>query len=153
MTGKPTDIPAISAFEWWEIVKYKLEGEKYPFSSRFLGRCLGPSYFGSELCYNVLSKKGKIIPVSTLRSLTKAELNNPVRKERIRVFDSFVRKRFGDPYSSPKTPLEEDIHVKAYVDADHAVDAAEAKKADFNDAYVSVPLDNFVNHFYEKRFL
>ena len=144
MTGKPTDISAISAFKWWEIVKYKLEGEKYPFSSRFLGRCLGPSDFGSELCYNVLSEKGKVIPVSTLRSLTKAELNSPVLKERVSVFDSFVKERFGDPYSSPKTPL------KSYVDADYAVDVEDEKKVDFNDAYISVPIDTFGDHFYEK---
>ena len=30
------------------------------------------------------------------------------------------------------------------------MDVEEAKKADFSDAYVSVPLDNFDNHFYDK---
>lgn len=109
MTGFPTDISAISEFEWWELIKYKLEGEKYPFSSRFIGRCLGPSDFGSEMCYNVLSQKGKVLPVSTLRSLTPAERSDPTLSERIQSFDNFIRERFGDPYTSINDIVKSDI--------------------------------------------
>ena len=106
MTGKPTDISAISAFEWWELVKFRKEGESYPFPSYHIGRCLGPSpNFGTELCFNVLTESGKVLPVSTLRSLTQSEKVNPSMVKRIEEFDKFVYERYGDPRSSSDQPM------------------------------------------------
>ena len=91
IAGKPTDISAISAFEWWEIVRYKIESENYPFSPYHIGRCLGPSEnIGSEICFLILTEKGKVIPVSTVRYLTPSELNNPKIKEDIAKFDLYI---------------------------------------------------------------
>ena len=110
MTGTPTDISAISAFEWWEIVKFKQEGKVYPFQHSHLGRCLGPApNFGTELCYNVLTTTGKVLPVSTLRSLTPSEKSNPTMIKRVKDFDKFVYERFGDPRNSPEDPMEFEV--------------------------------------------
>ena len=107
MTGTPTDISAISVFEWWELVKFKQEGKVYPFQHSHIGRCLGPApNFGTELCYNVLTTTGKVVPVSTLRSLTPSEKSNPKMIKRIDEFDKFVYERFGDPRNSPEEPLD-----------------------------------------------
>ena len=109
MTSRPTDISAICAFGWWELVKFKMEGKTYPFPRYHIGRCLGPaSNFGTELCYNVLTSAGKIMPVSTLRSLTAAEKANPNMIKRIEEFDKFIYNRYGDPRSSPEKPLDFD---------------------------------------------
>ena len=107
MTGTPTDISAISAFEWWELVKFKQEGKVFPFQHSHIGRCLGPApNFGTELCYNVLTTTGKVIPVSTLRSLTPTEKSSPRMIEKIKKFDDFIYERFGDPRNSPDESLE-----------------------------------------------
>ena len=107
MTGKPTDISAICAFEWYELVKYKDENVSYPFSPYRIGRCLCPcSDYGNEMTYYILTEKGKIIPCSTVRSLTKAEMNNKELQEDIRVFDLFIKKRFGDPRSSSSIEID-----------------------------------------------
>ena len=74
MTGTPTDISAICALEWWELVMFKKEGKSYPFSHQHIGRCLGPApNFGTESCYNILTTTGKVVPCSTLRSMTASE--------------------------------------------------------------------------------
>ena len=86
-----------------------MEGKTYPFPHYHIGRCLGPApNFGTELCYNVLTSAGKIMPVSTLWSLTAAEKANPNMIKRIEEFDKFIYNRYGDPRSSPEKPLDFD---------------------------------------------
>ena len=107
MTGTPTDISAISAYEWWELVMFKKEGEAYPFPQQHIGRCLGPApNFGTELCYHVLTTTGKVVPCSTLRSLTPAERANSNVIERIKEFDKYIYDKFGSPRNSAPEPEE-----------------------------------------------
>lgn len=102
MTGQPTDISNLSEFKFYEWVKYKREGVQFPFASYQLGRCLGPAIDqGSRMCQHVLTEKGTVMPIQTLRRLTPAEVNSPFEVEKRRNFDSFIRKRFGDPLNAP----------------------------------------------------
>ena len=102
MADQPTNISAISSFGWWELVIYKKEGEKFPFCPYHLGRCLGPcDDFGTEMCFNVLTESGKVIPVSTIWSLKKAELNIPIHQKKVKKFTKFILDRYGSSWESP----------------------------------------------------
>ena len=103
MTGQPTDISSISEFKFYEWVKYKREGVQFPFSSYQLGRCLGPAIDqGSRMCQNILTEKGTVMPLQTVRRLTPAEVNSPFEVDKRKAFDTFIYKRFGDPSASPE---------------------------------------------------
>ena len=83
MTGLPHDISNISEFKFYEWVKYKREGVKFPFSSWQLGKCLGPAIDqGSRMCQHVLTDKDNVMPIQTLRKLTPSEINSPFELEK-----------------------------------------------------------------------
>ena len=101
MTGKPTDISNISEFKFYEWVKYKREGVQFPFTSNQIGRCLGPAIGqGSRMCQHVLTDKGNVMPIQTLRRLTPSEINSPSELEERKCFDKFIKKRFGNTLRS-----------------------------------------------------
>ena len=103
MTGQPTDISNLADFKFYDWVKFRRDGIKFPFSSYQLGRCLGPAIDqGSRMCQYILTDKGQVMPVQTLRRLTPSELNNPFEIEARKSFDDFIRKRYGDPHKPPE---------------------------------------------------
>ena len=107
MTGQPTDISHISEFKFYEWVKYKRENVQYPFSSWQLGRCLGPARNqGSGMCQHVMTDKGNVMPIQTLRRLLPTENNSPFESEKRIEFDKYIHKRFGDPFKSPDEPVD-----------------------------------------------
>jgi len=74
---------------------------------------------GSAMSQWVLTKTGNVLPIQTLRSLTPAELNQPVLKEKMRSFNEFMAlKKFGGsmgpakPESDPTDPLSEYQHCE-----------------------------------------
>ena len=103
LTGQPTDISALCEYGWYEWVIYRVEGQKFPTQPRKLGRVLGPARnAGSAMSQWVLTAKGEVMPIQTLRALTPAEQNNPAMKERMTAYDNFIRSKFGD--SANKAP-------------------------------------------------
>ena len=81
LTGELTDISHVCNFKWYEWVKFRRIGPEaaYPFPTEHLGRCLGPARNqGNTMSQHVLLENGKVIPIQTLRSLTKAELDSPL---------------------------------------------------------------------------
>ena len=105
MTGQPTDISNLADFKFFEWVKFRRDEVKFPFSSFQLGKCLGPaSNQGNGMAQHVLTDKGKVMPIQTLRRLTPSELNNPFEIESRKSFDEFIKRKYGDPYKPPETP-------------------------------------------------
>ena len=99
MTGQPTDISNLADFKFYEWVKFRRDGVSFPFSSYQLGRCLGPaSNQGPRMAQYVMTDKGQVMPIQTLRRLTKSELNNPFEIESRKSFDEFIQRKYGDPY-------------------------------------------------------
>lgn len=79
LTGEITDISNLCNFSRYEWIKFRKLGEKYPFPTEWLGRCLGPAINkGNAMSQHVMTESGEVIPVQTLRKLTPAELTNPV---------------------------------------------------------------------------
>ena len=104
MLGEVTDISHLCNFQWYEWVKFRRVGPDaaYPFPSEHLGRCLGPARNkGNAMSQNVLLGNGKVIPIQTLRSLTPAELDSDLEKQKRKVFDAAIYKLYGDHKSVP----------------------------------------------------
>lgn len=104
MTGETTDISNICAFDWYEWVKFRREGPdaKYPYPSERLGRCLGPATNkGNSMSQYVMMETGNVIPVQTLRSLTKAEMENPKEQSIMKAFDERIESRYGNHLKPP----------------------------------------------------
>lgn len=145
MTGQPCDISHLSEFKFYEWVKFKREGLQFPFDSPQLGRCLGPAINqGNRMCQHVLTNKGHVMPIQTLRSLTPAEMNSPFEQEQRKEFDRFVNKKFGTPLQAPKIPLEKDLPQEYdwedYLDGDTGIeepsDIPDADEYDDFEAYL-----------------
>ena len=109
MTGLPTDISNISEFKFYEWVKFRREGVAFPYSSWQLGRCLGPATGqGNMMSQYVLTEKGNVMPIQTLRRLLPSEMNSPFEIDKRKSFDSFITRKFGTPYSPPENGVSED---------------------------------------------
>ena len=106
MTGQPTDISAICEFGWYQWVIYRVEGEKFPFQHQRLGRVLGPARnAGTAMSQWVMTAPGDVMPIQTLRALTKAEDNSPTMKDRKRDFTNYIKERFGDSIKPPRKDI------------------------------------------------
>ena len=102
ISGEVTDISNICNFGWNEWIKFRKPGEKYPYPTEWLGRCLGPAHNkGNEMSQSVLTEAGEVLPIQTLRKLTEAEVNNPNEKERRKRMDEFVFSKYGDARNVP----------------------------------------------------
>ena len=83
MTGQTSDISALSEFKWYEWVKYKREDQTVPIGTYRLGRCLGPATNqGNKMTQFVLTEKGQVMPIQTIRKLMPSELINPSEIEK-----------------------------------------------------------------------
>ena len=80
---------------------YRLEGEKFPYPHKKIGRVLGPeNHAGNEMSQWVLTKAGKVMPIQTLRRFTPAELADPSMKERQMEFNEAIKERLGSETKS-----------------------------------------------------
>ena len=104
LTGELTDISHVCNFKWYEWVKFRRIGPEaaYPFPTEHLGRCLGPARNqGNTMSQHVLLENGKVIPIQTLRSLTKAELDSPLELYKRDSFDKSIMNLYGDHKAPP----------------------------------------------------
>lgn len=101
------DISEYLDFDFYQYVKIR-DKKNYPKESIRLGRWLGPSdAVGSKMTYwCLMADTLKIIPRSTVRPLTKDELNDPEEKKQREEFDAKVHERWGT-----KNPNEIEAHV------------------------------------------
>ena len=67
------------------------------------------------MCQHVLTDKGNVMPIQTLRRLTPSEINSPFELTKRKEFDSYIRKRHGDPMKSVEPePIDEDYNWEQY---------------------------------------
>ena len=82
MTGQTYDISHICEYAWFYWVMFH-DGPhvSYPDNNIVLGRYLGPTLdVGPAMCAKMLKRNGKVVPRSTLRALTREEIDSPVQK-------------------------------------------------------------------------
>lgn len=126
LTGQPTDISHLCEYGWYEWVIYRIEGAPFPTNHQRLGRVLGPSTnAGSVMSQWILTSKGQVMPIQTLRRLTKAEYDRPSMKQRMKEFDEAIKDKLGDSMTPPPTPQTVDDvypdHDDALLDEDDVV--------------------------------
>lgn len=104
LTGDITDISHLCNFKWYEWVKYYITGEdaSFPMAEERLGRCLGPcDNKGNKMSQLILTDRGEIVPIQTLRSLTPAEMANESEIQKRIKFNEYIQKRYGDSRNPP----------------------------------------------------
>ena len=114
-------------YEW---VKFRRIGPEaaYPFPTEHLGRFLGPARNqGNTMSQHVL-ENGKVIPIQTLRSLTKAELDSPLELSKRDSFDNSIMNLYGDHKAPPsdwiKRRKKQDDGVQYLDNDDEGVDTS-----------------------------
>ena len=122
LTGKPTDISALSDFGWYDWVIYRHDGQNFPLQSMKLGRVLGPARnAGNELSHWVLTIHGRVLPIQTIRLLTESERTNPSMITRMNEYDKAIRARLGDCSSPPPEPSEVELSTPEDLDKIHTL--------------------------------
>ena len=142
MTGQSYDISNICEFEWFEWIKYRLHGEQFPYPSEKLGRCLGPSNdTGNEMTQYVLTDKGTVMTIQTLRSLMPAEMNSPTETKKPNRYMNIITAKFGNLSQPPpnwtknnRSKWDDDIEDEA------AVEKAETELAAYKISMVDIEL-------------
>ena len=88
MTRPAAYISHIYEYAWFDWVMF-CDGPhvSYPDNNLVIGRYLGPTLdVGPAMCAKILKKNGKVFPRSTLRTLTRKEIDSPMHKEQRRQF-------------------------------------------------------------------
>jgi hypothetical protein len=107
ITGKTTDISEWLDFYFYDLVWW-IENEKTDTTTDgvHLGRWLGVSHrVGSDMCYWILTKSGKVISNSSVQHVTRLDRQKPEITTRITLFDEAVNRRLDDT----NFHLEDDI--------------------------------------------
>ena len=82
MTGQAADISHICEYAWFDWVMF-CDGPhlSYPDNNLVLVQYLGPTLdVGPAMCAKILKNNGKVMPRSTLRTLTREEIDSPVHE-------------------------------------------------------------------------
>ena len=87
------------------LVKFRDVVPSFPDSNEVLGRWLGPSTdIGSEMCYHILKKSGKVVQRTTVHGLTDQEIESEMEKTAPAAFDAEIAPKLG-----PKAQLSDFI--------------------------------------------
>ena len=93
MKGHTADISNLCEYQWYEWVKFS-DHVSWPNPKLELGRCLGPAIdVGNAMTYNILKKNGQVVPRSTVRPLTLAEIEDEAQARAD--FDAAIEDRLG----------------------------------------------------------
>ena len=96
MTGSTADISHISAFGWYDWVMFRDNTPTFPDNNIVLGRYLGPATdVGGMMTAKILKENGQFVYRSTLRHLTKDEINDAVHVEMRKLFDESIDETLG----------------------------------------------------------
>ena len=82
MNGQADDISHICEYDWFDWLMFR-DGPhvSYPGDNLVLGRYLGPTLdVGPAMCAKILKNNGKVVPRSTLHTLTREDIDSPVHK-------------------------------------------------------------------------
>ena len=129
--GDDGDISSLCQHGFYDWVYYRDQTATFPFNKEVLGRVLGPSEHGNQMCQMVLKANGRVVPKRSIRPLTVAEQHSETEKQKQDVFDRLIEARHGTSINPPTlTENENDEQWDPY--ADEEEDAMEMPE--FEDA-------------------
>ena len=121
ITGEEGDISSLCQYGFYDWVYYRDRTATFPFNKEVLGRVLGPTEKGNEMCQTVLKANGATVPKRTVRPLTTAEIHSETEKQKRAVFDKLIEARHGTSINPPsKEKVKSDDEWDPYADEDEA---------------------------------
>lgn len=94
-TGEPADISNLSRFGFYRWIYYNKD--KFPEQKKRIGRALGPTrYEGNEMAQYILQANGIVVAQQKVKAIPPEHLRTKVLKDKIEVFDSFIKHKLGD---------------------------------------------------------
>ena len=117
LISKEADISNICQYKWYEWCYYRERTNEFPCTQEVLGRVLGPAKNeGNEMDKWILKANGKVVPRCTLRSLSVEDLHNPIEVKKREVFDSLIKKRWGDSIAPTPVNIDDSDDWEEYED-------------------------------------
>mmetsp|Transcript_26699 Transcript_26699/g.37842 ORF Transcript_26699/g.37842 Transcript_26699/m.37842 type:complete len:775 (+) Transcript_26699:4067-6391(+) len=121
ITGEEGDISNLCQYGFYDWVYYRDRTATFPFNKEVLGRVLGPTEKGNEMCQMILKANGTTVPKRTVRPLTVAEIHSDSEKKKRNVYDRLIEARHGTSINPPsKEKVKSDNEWDPYVDEDEA---------------------------------
>jgi hypothetical protein len=94
--GETVDISTIAEYAWYEWVKFRDTAAKFAVSKIQLGRDLGTAIdIGPAVTRRILKKNGSVIYRSSVRPITKDEIQFPTEQKEREKFDIAIEEKFG----------------------------------------------------------
>jgi hypothetical protein len=96
MTGTTADISHISEFGWYDWVMFRDNTPTFPDNNIVLGQYLGPATdVGGMMTAKILKENGQFVYRSTLRHLTKDEIDSTAHADMRTRFDKLIKDTLG----------------------------------------------------------
>ena len=109
LTGDEGDISNLCQYLWYEWCYFRDQGESFPFQREVLGRILGSARGeGNEMAQWILKSNGKVVPRRSHRPLKTEEIYSANEKDKRRLFDQLIQRRWGDGTSGPNEDRDND---------------------------------------------
>jgi hypothetical protein len=94
--GETVDISTIAEYVWYEWVKFRDTSAKFTVSKIQLGRDLGAAIdIGPAMAHKIMKKNGSVVYRTSVRSLTRDEMQSPTERKEREEFDIAIEKTFG----------------------------------------------------------
>jgi hypothetical protein len=112
--GETVGISTIAEYAWYEWVRFRDTAAKFPVSKIQLGRDLGAAIdIGPAMTRKILKKNGKVMYISSVRSLTLDEIQSPTELKERQEFDDAIEEKFGPAMN--KSDFEDDPDYADFV--------------------------------------
>ena len=116
LTGRMPDISELVDLSFYDWCIYRDPIAKFPENPMKIGRYLSPAHHcGNAMTNNILTSTGRVLPITTVRPLNEEELNSPTETAKRKVFNDFIRSKFGDSINPPP-PISTDASYTDKVD-------------------------------------
>jgi hypothetical protein len=117
LTGNTPDISEWLDFGFYDLIWYHVATNEPTVSPRQLGRWLGISHHvGSDLCYWVLTRSGKVLSTTTLQHVTRQDTDDTTISQQVIAFDLAVNARLDDAAFT----LTDASHDSPYIQDDYS---------------------------------
>ena len=117
LLGEEGDISNLCQYSWYQWCYYRENSALFPLDREVLGRVLGPARGeGNEMSQWILKANGQVVPSSSHRPLTVAELHSDVDVKKREFFDKLIEERWGTSINPAKNSIENDKKFEEYLD-------------------------------------
>ena len=134
--GSIPDISRLVEHEWYNWVKFRDAVPSFLDTNEVLGWWFSPSTdIGSEMCYHILKRNGKVVQRTTVRGLTNQEIESEMEKTARAAFDAEIAAKL-EPKAQPSDFIDDGDsdtpHYEAYSDSSAGKEQRMPEADDYN---------------------